>query len=73
MSASTDRNLFWMLVIDMSFLLVVVVTAIHLPAVANNEPLLHAWRIIMAMSAIIFIKRLVDVLPRVRLVSLRNP
>ena len=73
MSASTDKNLFWMLVIDMSFLLIVVVTAIYLPAVANNEPLLHAWRIIMAMSAIIFIKRLVDVLPRVRPVSPRNP
>ena len=72
MSASTDKNLFWTLVIGMSFLLAVGVSAIYSPVVANNESLLHAWRVIGAMLAIIFIKRLVDVLPRVRVVSLRN-
>ena len=39
---------------------------------ANNQPLLHAWRVSMAMLAIIFIKRLIDVLSRIRMVSLRN-
>jgi len=72
MSASTDKNLFWTLVIGMSFLLAVGVSAIYFPVVANNESLLRAWRVIGAMLAIIFIKRLVDVLPRVRVVSLRN-
>jgi hypothetical protein len=61
-----------MLVIGMSFLLAVGVATIYFPAVANNESLLRAWRVIMAMLAIIFIKRLVDLLPRVRMVSLRN-
>jgi hypothetical protein len=72
MSASTDKNLFWTLVIGMSFLLAVAVSAIYFPVVANNEPLLRAWRVIGAMLAIIFIKRLVDVLPRVRVVPLRS-
>ena len=74
MSDSTENNLLWMFVIGASFLLAVGIVAIHSPAVAINEPLLHAWRVIMGMLAIVFIKRLVDVLPRprVRAVSLRN-
>ena len=66
MSSSTDNKLFWMLIDGISFLYAVGVGALYFPAVANHEPLLHAWRIITAMLAIIFIKRLVDVLPRVR-------
>jgi uncharacterized membrane protein len=72
MSSSTDNKLFWMLVIGLSFLLAVGIAAMYPHVVAKNEPLLYAWRVIMAMLAIIFIKRLVDVLPRVRWVSLRN-
>ena len=68
MSSSTDNKLFWMLIDGISFLYAVGVGALYFPAVANHEPLLHAWRIITAMLAIIFIKRLVDVLPRVRVV-----
>jgi len=70
--SSADKNLFWMLVIGMSFLLAVGVSAIYFPVVANNELLLRAWRIIVALLAIVFIKRLVDMLPRTRVVSLRN-
>ena len=72
MSANSDKNLFWMLVIGMSFLLAVGVSAIYFPAVANHNSLLHAWRVIMALLAILFIKRLADMLPRVRVVPLRN-
>jgi uncharacterized membrane protein len=72
MSASTDDNLFWMLVIGASFLLAVGIAAMCSAAVATNVPLLHAWRVIVAMLAIVFIKRLADALPRVRVVSLRN-
>ena len=72
MSASTDNNLFWMLVIGASFLLAVGIAAAPSPAVAHNVPILHAWRVIMAMLAIVFIKRLYDVLPRRRVVTLRN-
>ncbi len=72
MSASTDDNLFWMLVIGASFLLAVGIAAMCSAAGAANVPLLHAWRVITAILAIVFIKRLADVLPRVRVVSLRN-
>jgi hypothetical protein len=69
MSARAEKNLFGMLVIGMCFLLAVGVSAIYFPAVANNEPLLHAWRFILTLLAIIFVKRLFDSLPRIRFVS----
>jgi hypothetical protein len=68
MPASSEKNLFWMLVIGMCFLLAVAVSAKYFPAVGNHASLLHAWRIIMALLAIIFIKRLADMTPRVRMV-----
>jgi hypothetical protein len=70
MSDSAEKKLLWLLVIGLCFLLAVGVSAIYLPAVANNEPLLRAWRIITALLAIIFIKQLIDVLPRDRFVVL---
>ena len=74
MPASTENNLFWLLIIGASFLLAVGIVTMPSPAVAINVPILHAWRFIMGLLAIVFIKRLVDVLPRprVRAVSLRN-
>ena len=72
MPASSDKNLFWMLVIGMCFLLAVGVTAIYFPAVANHDSLLHAWRVITALLAIIFIKRLAGMLPRIRVMTLQN-
>jgi hypothetical protein len=74
MSDSTENNLLWLLIIGTSFLLAVGVVTLCPAMVATNEPLLHAWRFIMGMLAIVFIKQLVDVLPhpRVRAVSLQN-
>jgi hypothetical protein len=72
MSSSSDKNMFWMLVIGMCFLLAVAVSAKYFPMVANHASLLQAWRIIMASLAIILIKRLADMAPRIRTVTLRN-
>jgi hypothetical protein len=68
MQASPDETHSWMLVIGMCFLLAVAVSAIYLPAVANTESLLRAWRVVMAMLAIILVKRFADMLPRIRFV-----
>jgi uncharacterized membrane protein len=72
MPASRENKLFWMLIIGASFLLAVGIAAMPAPAVANNVPILNAWRVIMGMLAIVFIKRLADALPRIRVISLRN-
>ena len=72
MPASRENKLFWMLITGASFLLAVGIVALHSPIVVNNVPLLHAWRVITAMLAIVLIKRLADELPRIRVISLRN-
>jgi membrane glycosyltransferase len=75
MSSSVTNSFFWALVIGASFLAAIRIATfapIYFPTVAQNQPLLDGWRCIAAIFGIVFIMRLLDALPRVRVVTLRN-
>jgi hypothetical protein len=75
MSTSVKNSFLWVLIIGASFLAAVRIAAfapVYFPSVAQDAFLLNGWKYIAALFAIAFMVRLLDALPRARVVTLRN-